>query len=173
MTASDAPSAALTSLGRLAPGIGAAAVAAIAYPDLTRKAATQEHHRGAYFGTARELGITYEAADGILQEEIANGPSHYGFADERVWQRARDRVIHLTAPPMPTPEEMWARALPDVAALGDDSPHVSVRQLPGGALVWSWVRRGERVYEQAHEPMPLWQQSWALAELLRQADGLR
>lgn len=44
-------------------------------------------------------------------------------------------------------EEFWARQFPDVAALGDDSPHVSVRNQPYGGIIWSWMSKGQRRWQ--------------------------
>lgn len=50
----------------------------------------------------------------------------------------------------PSRYDFW---FPDVAALGDDSPHVTVIQGPSrGDLVWSWVSKGQRRWQQGTAP---------------------
>lgn len=44
----------------------------------------------------------------------------------------------------------WAALYPDIAALGNDSPHITIRQGPSrGDCLWSWWSKGRREWRSA------------------------
>lgn len=88
-----------------------------------------------YVAVLRAAAEQSGAFSGMAAADVANA-----FADLLSAPRRHEEELRRT-------NQLWSGLFPDVAALGDNSPYVSVRHMIDGDLVWSWVSRGQRRWQ--------------------------
>ena len=156
-------------------GLASLALTTSAGREALREQMREAHH----LNEAAALGVSQDDARMILNRVREPAVQRalmtpYPVDRDAMWQRVHDQLLrHVMGEPYePFPERteffrrigvlrnedvrlgwdrMWSREFPDVAELGDDSPHVSVRELGHGEVIWSWVSQGQRRWQHGQE----------------------